>query len=143
MCGPGTQIPRYGAAAGQVKVSAAWLIEHAGFGKGYPGGRDGGPLGQQDRGPRISAKHTLALVNPGGSSTKELLDLATEIANGVRETFGADKLLVAGGEASSWSGSRYWWRPAEGVPAVLRVASGAEGHWLGEPDEGGRLKGFG
>ena len=101
VCGAGAQIPRYGAAAGQVKVSAAWLIEHAGFGKGYPGGRDGGPLGQQDRGPRISAKHTLALVNPGGSSTNELLDLATEIANGVRETFGAElvrePVLVAAG----------------------------------------------
>ena len=102
VCGTGTQIPRYGAAAGQVKVSAAWLIEQAGFGKGYPGGREGGaPLGQQDRGPRISTKHTLALVNPGGSSTKELLDLATEITNGVRETFGVElarePVLVAAG----------------------------------------------
>ncbi len=102
VCGTGAQIPRYGAPAGQVKVSAAWLIEHAGFGKGYPGGRDDrGPLGQQDRGPRISAKHTLALVNPGGSSTKELLDLATEITNGVRETFDVElvrePVLVAAG----------------------------------------------
>ena len=91
VCGAAAQIPRYGAAAGQVKVSAAWLIEHAGFGKGYPGGRDsGGPAGQRDRGPRISAKHTLALVNAGGSSTKELIDLAAEITNGVRETFGVE-----------------------------------------------------
>ncbi len=102
VCGTGTQIPCYGAAAGQVKVSAAWLIEQAGFGKAYPGGREGrAPLGQQDRGPRISTKHTLALVNPGGSSTKELLDLATEITNGVRETFGVElarePVLVAAG----------------------------------------------
>ena len=103
VCGTGAQIPRYGAPDGQVKVSAAWLIEHAGFGKGYPGHRDGGsgPFGQQDRGPRISGKHTLALVNPGGSSTKELLDLATEITNGVRETFGVElvrePVLVAAG----------------------------------------------
>ena len=91
-CGPGAQIPRYGAAAGQVKVSAAWLIEHAGFVKGYPGGRTARTSrpGQEEPGPRISTKHTLALVNPGGSSTKELLDLATEITNGVRETFGVE-----------------------------------------------------
>jgi UDP-N-acetylmuramate dehydrogenase len=101
--GPGTQIPRFAAEAGQVKVSAAWLIEHAGFEKGYPGshgGRDGQP-GQPAPGPRISTKHTLALVNPGGSSTKALLDLATEITNGVRATFGVEltrePVLVAAG----------------------------------------------
>jgi UDP-N-acetylenolpyruvoylglucosamine reductase len=84
-CGPGAQVPRYAAEAGQIKVSAAWLIEKAGFAKGYPGNRSG-----QAHGPRISTKHTLALVNPGGSSTKELLDLAAEITNGVRETFGVE-----------------------------------------------------
>ena len=103
VCGPGAQIPRYGAPAGQVKVSAAWLIEHAGFVKGYPARGEWArrPPGQEDRGPRISTKHTLALVNPGGSSTKELLDLATEITNGVRETFGVElvtePVLVAAG----------------------------------------------
>jgi UDP-N-acetylenolpyruvoylglucosamine reductase len=78
--GTGTAIPRYDAPGGQVKVSAAWLIEQAGFGKGYPGAPGDGP--------RISSKHTLALVNPGGSSTKALLDLAAEITGGVRAAFG-------------------------------------------------------
>ncbi len=91
-CGPAAQIPRYPAEAGQVKVSAAWLIEHAGFAKGYPGDRSrpADQPGQQTSGPRISTKHTLALVNPGGSSTKALLDLAAEITTGVRETFGIE-----------------------------------------------------
>lgn len=101
-CGPGVQVPRYAAAAGRVKVSAAWLIEHAGFAKGYPGnsrGPDGQP-GHSAQGPRISTKHTLALVNPGGSSTKALLELAAEITDGVRERFGVELIrepvLVAG-----------------------------------------------
>jgi UDP-N-acetylmuramate dehydrogenase len=101
-CGPGVQIPRYAAAAGRVKVSAAWLIEHAGFAKGYPGngrGQDGQP-DDTAQGPRISTKHTLALVNPGGSTTKALLELAAEITDGVRERFGVELIrepvLVAG-----------------------------------------------
>jgi UDP-N-acetylmuramate dehydrogenase len=103
VCGPGTQIPQYAAPAGQVKVSAAWLIEQAGFRKGYPGSDDGrdGETGVGLPGPRISTKHTLALVNPGGSSTKALLDLASEISDGVRERFGVElvrePVLVAGG----------------------------------------------
>jgi len=107
-CGAGVEIPRYPAESGQVKVSAAWLIEHAGFAKGYPfdGVRDGAErkgaqAGEHAQGPRISAKHTLALVNPGGSSTKALLDLAAEITDGVRQTFGVElvrePVLVAGG----------------------------------------------
>jgi len=106
--GPDVRIPRFAAGSGRVKVPAAWLIERAGFGKGYPGG--GYPLsdgqsgrgrpgrgrpgrGQPDRGqsgPRISTKHTLALVNPGGASTTALLALAREIRDGVRETFGVE-----------------------------------------------------
>ena len=62
---------------GSVKVSAAWLIERAGFGKGY--GRDG--VG-------ISTKHTLALTNRGTGSTAALLALAAEIRDGVRDRFG-------------------------------------------------------
>ena len=57
--------PRYPAPSGGVKISAAWLIEAAGFAKGYRLGR-----------ARISGKHTLALTNAGGASTAELLDLA-------------------------------------------------------------------
>jgi UDP-N-acetylmuramate dehydrogenase len=62
---------------GRAKVSAAWLIEQAGFHRGYGNGRAG-----------ISTKHTLALVNRGGATTAELMALAREIAAGVRERFG-------------------------------------------------------
>jgi UDP-N-acetylmuramate dehydrogenase len=82
-CGPETRVPRFPAGPGQVKVPAAWLIERAGFGKGYqpgPGGQDA----------RISTKHTLALVNPGGATTASLLALAREVAGGVRKAFGVD-----------------------------------------------------
>src|SRR5215472_8880240 len=76
--GPGTRIPTFPAAPGQVKVPAAWLIERAGFTKGYPG-KDGA---------RISTKHTLALTNPGTATTASLLALAQEITDGVRKSFG-------------------------------------------------------
>jgi UDP-N-acetylmuramate dehydrogenase len=62
---------------GRVKTSAAWLIEQAGFHKGYGNGRVG-----------ISTKHTLALVNRGGATTAELMALAHEIAAGVQDRFG-------------------------------------------------------
>jgi UDP-N-acetylmuramate dehydrogenase len=62
---------------GRVKTSAAWLIEQAGFHKGYGNGRAG-----------ISTKHTLALVNRGGATTAELMSLAREIAAGVQSRFG-------------------------------------------------------
>jgi UDP-N-acetylmuramate dehydrogenase len=62
---------------GSVKVSAAWLIEHAGFDKGYGEGA-----------ARLSSKHTLALTNQGGATTAELLALAREIRDGVEERFG-------------------------------------------------------
>jgi UDP-N-acetylmuramate dehydrogenase len=83
-CGPGTHVPRFPADDGQVKVPAAWLIEHAGFRKGYRGEDAGG------EGARISTKHTLALVNCGGTTTAGLLALAREIRGGVREAFGID-----------------------------------------------------
>jgi UDP-N-acetylmuramate dehydrogenase len=62
---------------GRIKTSAAWLIEQAGFHKGYGNGRAG-----------ISTKHTLALVNRGGATTAELMALAHEIAAGVARRFG-------------------------------------------------------
>ena len=63
---------------GSVKVSAAWLIERAGFHKGYGGaGR-----------VAISGKHTLALTNRGGGTTTALLALAREIRDGVADRFG-------------------------------------------------------
>ncbi len=60
-----------------VKTSAAWLIERAGFAKGY--GDPGGAA--------ISTKHVLALTNRGGASTSDLLALAHEIADGVEQAF--------------------------------------------------------
>jgi len=84
--GPGTRVPRYPVGDGQVKVSAAWLIEQAGFRKGYPAeGAGTGPAGA-----RISSKHTLALVNPGEATTASLLALAREIREGVRAAFGVE-----------------------------------------------------
>ncbi|WP_203838103.1 UDP-N-acetylmuramate dehydrogenase [Winogradskya humida] len=70
--------PSWPAPNGTVKVPAAWLIEKAGFAKGYSG-RDG---------VAISSKHTLALTHRGGGSTEALLDLAREIRDGVRDRFG-------------------------------------------------------
>jgi UDP-N-acetylmuramate dehydrogenase len=73
-------VPHYPAGSGLVKLPAAWLIEQAGFGKGHQGP---GPAPA-----RISRKHTLALVNPGGASTAGLLALAREIQDGVAAAFG-------------------------------------------------------
>jgi UDP-N-acetylmuramate dehydrogenase len=64
---------------GRVKTSAAWLIERAGFDRGYGDGRAG-----------ISTKHTLALINRGDATTAELLALARELAAGVRAKFGVE-----------------------------------------------------
>jgi UDP-N-acetylmuramate dehydrogenase len=77
-CGEGTRVPRFDAGDGLVKVPAAWLIERAGFGRGYS-------LGD---GARISSKHTLALVNSGSATTAGLMALARDIRDGVRDTFG-------------------------------------------------------
>ena len=66
---------------GQVKLSAAWLIENAGFGKGYGLDRGRGTVA-------VSTKHSLALTNRGGATTAELLALAAEIRDGVEAAFG-------------------------------------------------------
>jgi len=60
----------------KVKVPAAWLIEHAGFNKGFELGNAG-----------ISSKHTLALINRGGASAAELLELKEKIQSAVQEKF--------------------------------------------------------
>jgi UDP-N-acetylmuramate dehydrogenase len=73
------EVPSWPGEDGTMKVSAAWLIEHAGFTKGYAGDGVG-----------ISSKHTLALTNRGRGSTRALLDLAREIRDGVRERFGVE-----------------------------------------------------
>ena len=61
---------------GGVKTSAAWLIEHASYHRGYCRGRAG-----------LSSKHTLALVNRGGATTTELIALAREIRDRVQEVY--------------------------------------------------------
>ena len=88
-CGPGVPIPQFPAEPGQVKVPAAWLIGQAGFGKGYQGARraDGGRPGPA---AHISTKHTLALVNPGDARTADVVGLAREIRDRVRDLFGIE-----------------------------------------------------
>ncbi|HEX8123813.1 MAG TPA: UDP-N-acetylmuramate dehydrogenase [Solirubrobacteraceae bacterium] len=73
-------VPRWPEAGGRVKTSAAWLIERAGFTKGY-----GDPAAIA-----ISSKHTLALTNRGAGTTRDLVALALEVADGVRREFGVD-----------------------------------------------------
>ncbi|NEA44870.1 UDP-N-acetylmuramate dehydrogenase [Streptomyces sp. SID10815] len=75
--GEGVEPPAYPAGQGRTKTSAAWLIDKAGFTKGY----GSGPA-------RISTKHTLALTNRGGATTEDLLALAREVVAGVRDAFG-------------------------------------------------------
>ncbi|PJE98216.1 UDP-N-acetylenolpyruvoylglucosamine reductase [Streptomyces carminius] len=75
--GPDAVPPAYPAGEGLVKTSAAWLIDRAGFAKGY----GDGPA-------RISTKHTLALTNRGSATTADLLALAREVRDGVYEAFG-------------------------------------------------------
>jgi UDP-N-acetylmuramate dehydrogenase len=60
-------------------LSAAWLIERAGFAKGYTVGHVG-----------ISKKHALALVNRGDATASELLALAHEIQRGVKDKLGIE-----------------------------------------------------
>ncbi|MBO0899606.1 UDP-N-acetylmuramate dehydrogenase [Cellulomonas sp. zg-ZUI222] len=70
--------PRWPMPDGAVKTSAAWLIEHAGFSRGY-----GAP------GPAtLSTKHTLALTNRGEARADDLLALARTVRDGVRDRFG-------------------------------------------------------
>jgi UDP-N-acetylmuramate dehydrogenase len=73
----GEDAPRYPATNGQVKTSAAWLIERAGFRKGYSTGA-----------AAVSQKHTLALINSGEAVASDIVKLAREIRRGVEERFG-------------------------------------------------------
>jgi UDP-N-acetylmuramate dehydrogenase len=77
--GRGFQPPSYPESDGRVKVPAAWLIEQAGFVKGD----FEGPVG-------ISSKHALALVNRGGARTADLVAVARDIRDRVRDRFGVD-----------------------------------------------------
>ncbi|GAT15671.1 UDP-N-acetylmuramate dehydrogenase [Mycolicibacterium thermoresistibile] len=73
-------VPNYPAPDG-VKLAAAWLVERAGFGRGYPGA--GAPV-------RLSTKHALALTNRGNATTADVIALAREVRDGVRAAFGIE-----------------------------------------------------
>jgi len=73
----GLHLPSYPAGDGYRKLPAAWLVEHAGFAKGYSKGTAG-----------ISRKHALAIVNRGGASATDIIALKDEIQAGVLDKFG-------------------------------------------------------
>lgn len=73
----GLEIPSYPALDAQHKVSAAWLVEHSGFSRGYTMGA-----------AAISQKHALALINRGGAKASEIVALKDEIQRGVQEAWG-------------------------------------------------------
>jgi UDP-N-acetylmuramate dehydrogenase len=77
--GPEVAPPRFAEGDGLVKTSAAWLIERAGFAKGFalPGSR-----------AALSTKHTLALTNRGGATAAEVAALARHLRDGVEDAFG-------------------------------------------------------
>ena len=82
---PADRMPRHPVAAQgdtspHEKLSAAWLIDNAGFTKGYPGS---GPA-------TLSTKHTLALTNRGNATAANIVALARTIRDGVREAFGVE-----------------------------------------------------
>ena len=73
----GLTVPSYPALEKNKKVSAAWLVEHSGFTRGYTLGRAG-----------ISSKHALALINRGGATAADIFALKDQIQSRVRETWG-------------------------------------------------------
>jgi len=75
----GLKLPGYPVADGFLKLPAAWLVEQAGFAKGYTKGRAG-----------ISGKHALAIINRGGATAAEIVALKDEIAARVHEVFGIE-----------------------------------------------------
>ncbi len=70
----GLQIPSYPALDAQHKISAAWLVEHSGFSKGYDSGH-----------VAISSKHALAIVNRGGATAADVVALKEHIQHRVQE----------------------------------------------------------
>jgi len=73
----GLEVPSYPAVDGFHKLPAAWLVEHAGFAKGYLKGHTG-----------ISRKHALAIINRDGATAAEIIALKDEIQARVIERFG-------------------------------------------------------
>jgi UDP-N-acetylmuramate dehydrogenase len=76
---PGKALPRYPAQDGRVKLAAAWLVEQAGFNKGY----SRGPVG-------ISRKHSLAIVNRGGAKARDIMALKDEVQKKVFDVWGVE-----------------------------------------------------
>jgi UDP-N-acetylmuramate dehydrogenase len=74
-----TNAPMYENQSGKVKTSAAWLIEQAGFEKGF---RLGGAM--------ISSKHTLAIANSGNATAEDVIELSNLITSGVLQKFGIE-----------------------------------------------------
>ncbi len=74
--------PRFPAGGGMVKTSAAWLIDHAGFSKGWSL-----PDARRVR-ASLSTKHVLALTNRGGASAQDIVDLARAVCDGVEARYG-------------------------------------------------------
>ena len=70
-------VPSYPAQEGFIKLPAAWLVEQAGFPKGYVFG----PAG-------ISSRHTLALINRGGARASDIIALRDQVVAAVKERFG-------------------------------------------------------
>ncbi|MEE6175554.1 UDP-N-acetylmuramate dehydrogenase [Mycobacterium sp. 050134] len=75
-------VPHYPAPDG-VKLAAGWLVERAGFGKGYPNPAPGEPEPRC----RLSTKHALALTNRGAAATADVIELARTVRDGVRDVF--------------------------------------------------------
>ncbi|MGA9644228.1 MAG: UDP-N-acetylenolpyruvoylglucosamine reductase, partial [Terriglobales bacterium] len=78
----GLEIPSYPAldaqgSDGPRKISAAWLVEHSGFGKGFGEGEAG-----------ISSKHALALINRGHARARDIMELKDAIQRGVESAWG-------------------------------------------------------
>jgi UDP-N-acetylmuramate dehydrogenase len=70
-------VPHWDAGSGKLKLAAAWLVENAGFDKGFAMGRAG-----------ISSRHTLALINRGDATAGEIVTLRDEIVQRVEKQFG-------------------------------------------------------
>ena len=75
--GVSRDMPRYPVGPGRVKLAAAWLIERAGYARGFAMGR-----------AALSSRHALAITNRGGASAAEVVALARHIQAGVRQRFG-------------------------------------------------------
>jgi UDP-N-acetylmuramate dehydrogenase len=73
---PGKALPQFPTADGQVKLAAAWLVEQSGFHKGYSLGAVG-----------ISRKHSLAIVNRGGATARDIIALKDEVQAKVRNVW--------------------------------------------------------